>query len=283
MQEGVSPEQLHFFLGGRDLEMLAIAELLCERDVKFSDAGLAWGARASTYSEEICGALESGVTPVLVELENDLSREIRTKVVVIDHHGARAGEHAATSLEQVLDLLGILKSVFTANRWWQLVAANDRGHIRAMRELNVPATDEEIRAVRLADLRAQGTTDELIATAKQLVRGTQRVAADGKLTIVGCPNDRTSLAAEVCEPLHGGPGFVNLLVVGETEYAFYGEGFIVSGLADASPDGACWFGGALPRFGFWGCKAESIGFCPESFVVELLASGRADPGETFGS
>ena len=39
-----------------------------------------------------------------------------------------------------------------------LVAANDKGHIRAMRSLQPTPTDEEMRAIRLADLECQGVS-----------------------------------------------------------------------------------------------------------------------------
>lgn len=70
---GMSPDRLVFFLGGRDLEMVTIRALLqAHAPTMFHDKGLAWGARASAYQGEIESALAEGKTPVLIELENDL-------------------------------------------------------------------------------------------------------------------------------------------------------------------------------------------------------------------
>jgi len=268
----------HFFLGGYDLEMLTLRELLENKSCHFTDHRLQWGASASAYASEIQRARSLGRTPVLVELNYDLEPSLRDSVIEIDHHSSRAGADAPTSLEQVLSLLQIPISDFQSNRWWQLVAANDRGHIRAMRNLTPSASDEEVRAVRLADLQAQGTTEKEIENAKDLLHQTKRYLATGKLMIVQCPSNRTSLTAEVCEPFLGGPGFENLLVIGDTELAFYGAGWIVERLASASPAGGCWFGGSLPEYGFWGGVSALIGFDAVSFIAELLTdtSGLSD-------
>jgi len=79
-----------FLLGGHDLEMLTIRELLHAHAPEcFVDKGLAWGARASNYRTEIEAALKAGLTPVLVELVDDIG--IDGKAVIIDHHGPLAG------------------------------------------------------------------------------------------------------------------------------------------------------------------------------------------------
>ncbi len=87
----------HFFLGGYDLEMVTIAELLRENDCDFSDQQLRLGPVASAYKEEIRRVQGQGVMPVLVELTNDLEPEISTKVAEVDHHGHRAGANVTTS------------------------------------------------------------------------------------------------------------------------------------------------------------------------------------------
>src|SRR5947209_1249501 len=117
-----------FFLGGRDLEMSTIRELLSSHaQGRFHDRGLAWGARTSAYRDEIARALEAGQTPVLVELEDDVGLD-PARVVVVDHHGTKAGHDRPTSLEQVFALLGRPRDEWS--RWFALVAANDRAHIR---------------------------------------------------------------------------------------------------------------------------------------------------------
>ncbi len=90
-----------YFLGGYDLEMIKIKHILRDAGLEFFDKNLTWGAKASTYSEEIAGVLERGGTPVLIELEIDV--ELPSTVIVVDHHGNRSGEEA--SILQVIRLL----------------------------------------------------------------------------------------------------------------------------------------------------------------------------------
>src|SRR5687768_1077118 len=97
-----------FFLGGRDLEMATIRDWLeAHAPGRFHDRGLAWGAVASAYRAEIDAALTREDAVVLVELDDDLglaSQGPPGRVVVVDHHGDRAGADRPTSLEQVFDL-----------------------------------------------------------------------------------------------------------------------------------------------------------------------------------
>ncbi|MGH9893393.1 MAG: hypothetical protein ACREA0_15670 [bacterium] len=123
-------DRLVFFLGGTDLEMLTIRTLLEETiPGRFHDKHLVWGAKASAYGEEIGEALDAGKTPVLVELEDDVGLD-REAVVITDHHGERAGSDKPTSLHQIFALLGLPAKRWT--RWFDLVAANDRGYIAEM-------------------------------------------------------------------------------------------------------------------------------------------------------
>ena len=73
MSDKMDVKSLVFFLGGHDLEMLTIRELLEKAAPgRFHDKRLAWGARATEYKEEIGACLHRGETPVLVELKDDL-------------------------------------------------------------------------------------------------------------------------------------------------------------------------------------------------------------------
>lgn len=264
-----------YFLGGADLEMATIREVLASRGQRFHDKGLSWRARASDYASEITAEQSAGNTPVLIELFNDLPEPIRSQVIEIDHHGQLAGADSPTALEQILSRLGISRHAFQSDRWWQLVAANDRGHILGMRSLTPPATDEEIGTVRLADLQTQGITDH----DRQRIGASlasRRNLAGGRLTVLNISDNRTSLAAELMETYLGGPGFQNLLVNGSDEVALYGEGRLVAELVAASPEPPeSWSGGSLPAFGFWGALSEALDFNPESLLLELLG-GSAD-------
>ena len=264
-----------FFLGGGDLEMQTIREVLSERGAEFSDLRLSWGAKASAYANVITKCLCNGQTPVLIELVNDLDPSIRVRCEVIDHHGEMAGRDRPTALEQVAKRIGITKSEFEFNRWWMLVAANDRGHIRGMKTLVPPASDVEIREVRTRDMAAQGVTPDLLEAARQSIENARELVG-GRLTVVSCPNDRTGLVAEFMEKAWGGPGFKNLFVRGATEVAFYGSGELVASLAARSPAApAAWFGGSLPEFGFWGARSSALSFSPITVLEAEVVGGKA--------
>lgn len=269
----VNASTMYFFLGGRDLEMKTIAAVLRQRNILFADKSLSWAARASDYIEEIKQVLADGFVPILVELRNDLEEPLATSVRIVDHHGRLAGIHAPTSLEQVLNLLGVEAEFVKSNREWQLVIANDRGHIRGLKQLNPPAGDEEILATRLADLKAQGVAQREIDDAKAAVASALEFKAGGRLAVVHAPSDRTSLVAEMCEPIFEGPDVTNLLVIGPNEVGFYGDGDLVELLATLSKEAEAWYGGSLPEFGFWGAKTGAISFCPESELVAQLTDG----------
>lgn len=248
-----------FFLGGYDLEMTVIRELLEKHAPdRFHDRQLEWGARASGYRGEIQACLAAGQTPVLVELETDMVLDSR-KVVVIDHHGRRAGSDRPTSLHQVFELLGLPAELWT--RRHALVAANDRGHIPALAELG--ASRDEIAAIRAADRAAQGITSEQEREGERAARHAE-VLADGQLTVARLAHDRTATVADRLDPLLDGPGFRNLLVLSPRQVNFFGSGEWIERLAGEFPGG--WYGGALPERGFWGHSSP-----PEDVLSFLLA------------
>jgi len=241
-----APAAFVFFLGGYDLEMVTIRDLLATEEQSFCDQQLAWGAKASAYAAQIERALNTGHTPVLIELQPDLALADE-RVVILDHHGQRAGRARPTALEQVFALLHVPAERWT--RWFALVSANDRGHVRAMRALDPPATPEELRRVRAADRAAQGITAVQEQQAARAIAGA-RILADGKLTVVDLPHDRVAAAADQLEPALGGAGYENLLVYTPRDVDFFGDGQVIAGLVQRYPGG--WFGGSLPVYGFWG-------------------------------
>ncbi|TVR81414.1 MAG: hypothetical protein EA405_08715 [Rhodospirillales bacterium] len=226
--------------------MAAIRELL-ERHAsgRFTDKRLAWGAKVSDYRDEIAGVLGRGDTPVLIELTDDLPADAfdRERTIVVDHHGSRAGADRPTSLEQVFALLGRPAGEWT--RELALIAANDKGHIAAMRAFG--AADEEIRVIRARDRAAQGVKAADEDSARKAIAARRVI---GHLTWVVVPQDRSTAVADLIEPALGGPGYDALLVEMPTKLAFFGDGTSVARLAAAVP--GSWFGGALPDRGFWG-------------------------------
>ena len=134
-----------FLIGGYDLEMLEIVKILEAEGLKFVDKNLSWGAKLSAYQD----FFDLDGTFVGIELIEDIKPP--TKYVAIDHHNERANEPAA--IEQVAELLGIELTYYQ-----QLVAANDKGYIPAMRAMG--ASEAEIQSIRRKDRAAQGVTEQ---------------------------------------------------------------------------------------------------------------------------
>lgn len=262
-----------FFLGGHDLEMVTIRDLLAAEGVRFHDHDLAWGAKASAYLREIQAALAAGLRPVLVELENDLPPNLAAQVDWIDHHGPRAGADQPTSLHQVFARLGLPPARWT--RHYDLVAANDRGHIRAMLALNPPATRDELLSIRAADRAAQGCTPEDEAAARAAIAARDS-RAGGQLTVLRLATSRTSPAADLMEPALGGAGYVNLLILSPAEVNFFGSGSHVQSLTQAFPGG--WYGGALPERGFWGHASANAATVVQWLEQHLMSKDVGESG-----
>jgi hypothetical protein len=240
-----------FFLGGRDLEMREIGKLLSRHAPnQLEDKGLAWGARFSDYHEELIAALRRGETPVIVELFDDLPLDVldRSRIVIVDHHGDDAGHGRPTSIEQVFRLLNLPQREWT--RWLALVAANDRAHVAGLRELG--ADPEEIAEVRAADRAAQGLTPADEAEARRALAARRQ---EGRLTVVETTGSTSSAIADLILPDLGGPGYDRLLVTMPEEVAVFGDGDAIAALAKRYP-GSYW-GGDLPRAGFWGMSLRS--------------------------
>lgn len=236
-------DKLVFFLGGRDLEMVTIRELIDEKGIPYYDKRLSWGAKASDYEEEIKKVIESGLTPAFVELTDDLELSQESRIL-IDHHGEKARRNTST-LRQVFELLQFPSEQWT--RWFELVDANDRGHIRAL--VKIGATKHEIIKVREADRQAQGITEE------QEIQGRSAAAQaetllNGKLTVVRLPHSKTAVVTDLLHPALGGSGYENLFIISPDEVNFYGKGKIVIELNRRFAGG--WYGGSLPEYGFWG-------------------------------
>lgn len=223
--------------------MLTIARLLRAHNQPVDDLKLGWGARASAYLDPICAALAQGRTPVTIELKPDLPMALQQRVRSIDHHGTLAGATAPTALEQVFELLQLPPLAWT--RELQLVAANDRGYLPEMAALG--ATPEEMQHIRAADRAAQGVTEAEEIAARRAIDSRECV---GELTVLRLPHSRASVAADLMEPLLGGPGAKRLLVLSPNEVNFYADGASIDALDHAFGGG--WKGGALPIRGFWG-------------------------------
>lgn len=175
-------DDLHFFLGGTDAEMVAIKELLDKQGVAYSDAKLAWGASTSKYGDEIEKVVKEGKTPVIVELAIDSN--IPKSTINVDHHNENAGKPA--SILQVCELLGMQPT-----RKMQLIAANDSGYIPAMLELG--ASKEEIAQIRYLDRAAQGITPEQEKQAEEAIAEAREVCG---VTVIKMAHSKTATVTD---------------------------------------------------------------------------------------
>lgn len=197
-----------FLLGGYDLEMLTIRQLLDKQAIAYVDHQLRWdNARLSNYQKELESAINQGCCVLGIELQEDIP--IPSGYRRIDHHNERT--NFPTALEQVMSLLHL-----PMDRYLQMVAANDRAYIPGMLELD--ATEEEIAVIRRADRKAQGVTseDELLAE-KAIAQNSEKV---GDLLIVHALSSRFS---PICDRLFP---YQRLLVYTDSEWMYYGEGAI---------------------------------------------------------
>lgn len=256
----MSANNRYYFLGGHDLEMAAIRGLLDEFATgRFCDKSLKWGAKTSDYRAEITEAVSKGMTPVLIELEDDigLGEEVAIKV---DHHGERAGAGKPTSLEQVFKLLELPTARWT--RWLELVCANDKGYIPAL--VTAGTSQEEIMKIRAEDRRAQGVTEEEEKAGIEAIDKAE-VLMDWRLTVIHLSHGKSSVVTDKLDRSLGGRGYENLLVISPGELNFYGDGRLIIELEERFGG---WSGGELPERGFWGVSGLKDGV--EDKVIEFL-------------
>lgn len=238
-----------FFLGGYDAEMVEIRNILEDHQVPFFDKNLSWGdACFSVYNDEIAG-LPTDAIPVLIELKPDVPLPVNA--IIVDHHDEKASKDRKTSMEQVAELLGIELS-----RRQKLISANDRGHIRAMKE--ICATDEEIAEIRALDRKAQGVTEEDERLAEESIEKHLEKITENAV-IVNSLRNKTSPVFD-----HLYDKYAHIFVFtpdGEMNYS--GTGEVVCRLISIykekkknTPSIEFWYGGNLPENGFFGAKTQ---------------------------
>lgn len=217
------------FLGGNDLEMLEIRNLLRARGFESIDAGLGWGAKASAYGSQVEEAHQQGYVPILVELEVDVA--LPEFAVVVDHHGARSGEWA--SILQICGILGI-----RLNRRMRLVAANDTGGYFGL--VSFGATEEEMEQILREDRMVQGFTPEMEEISAQAVADAE-FHPDLDLTVVRLPFSKFA-AVKAILWLSGHKNVVCVASDGEVE--FQGDGAVAKAVSKEFSDSSPWSGGA---------------------------------------
>ena len=200
-------KQQLFLIGGLDLEMQTIIDILHKRNIPYRNASLHWhNALLSNYQDEI----ESYGSCLEWEL---YGIELREDIIVppnytrIDHHNRYT--YLPSSLEQVATLLHE-----PMNRYLQLVAANDAAYIPGMEAIG--ATPEEIVNIRLADRKAQGVTEEDERLAEISIA--ESLHREGKLLLV---HAQTSCFSPICDRLYP---YSRLMIYTDKEIAYYGSG-----------------------------------------------------------
>ena len=214
-----------FLLGGHDLEMQEIRNLLISHGERFADAGLNWSnARLSAYLPVI--EEEPDFDYYGVELREDCP--LPKHYIRIDHHNDYNNRPA--TILQVAHLLRV-----APNRHLQLVAANDAGYIPAMQALN--ASEEEITNIRRQDRAAQGVTEEDEQLAELSI--SKYLTRYEDLLVVRA---QTSRFSPICDRLYP---YQRLLIYTENEWTYYGEGKseLVAMLADDIYNNKVYHGG----------------------------------------
>ena len=194
-----------FLLGGYDLEMLTIKQILGGRDgCIVVDKHLRWdNALLSAYQEYLLQYEDIDIYGI--ELVEDVL--LPAHYHRIDHHNEKCSK--PSSLEQVALLLNL-----SLNREQQLVAANDKGYIPAMLEQH--ATNDEISSIRYRDRAAQGITKEDEKKAELSIE--KYLMRYGDLIVV---KSLTSHFSPICDRLFP---YERLLVYTDVEWMFYGKG-----------------------------------------------------------
>lgn len=192
-------------LGGHDLEMLTIKQMLEGRDdCKILDEQLRWdNASLSAYQNDL--STYEGHDFYGIELKEDIP--LPNNYHRIDHHNDKY--NLQSSLEQIAEIFGI-----ELNHQQLLVAANDKGYIPAMKSMG--ATDEEIEGIRLQDRQAQGVTEEDERLADQSIK--ENLTQYGSITIVKALTHKFS---PICDKLYP---YDKLLIYTNSEWTYYGTG-----------------------------------------------------------
>lgn len=254
-----------FFLGGHDAEMLEIRNILSKYNYIFFDNALKWdNANTSSYKNEIINLKENEI-PVFIELKIDI--QIPTNSKIIDHHFEK--EKEPSSIEQIAKLLHI-----ELNRWQQLIAANDKGYIPAMKCLC--ATEEEIEKVRAFDRNAQGVTEEDERLAEESIKKNQ-TEENGIITI----KSLTEKFSPIADKMFGKTN--NLLIFTGDKLTYYGERKeqIVKKFEQLIKEGKAYYGGG--ENGFFGLAKGKV--TPEEVneIKEQIIKMRSDQNEKIYS
>lgn len=228
-----------FLLGGHDLEMITIKQLLIEHgfieEKNLVDFNLQWGAKLSDYQK----LFNDEQTFVGIELNQDIAPP--SHYINIDHHNENNDK--SSSLEQVAELL---ETRLTPRQ--KLIAANDKGYIPAMKALD--ATPNEIIEIRRLDRKAQGVTDEDERLAEKSI--IENVTTDRGITVIKSHSSKFSPITDRLYPRN------QLLVYTDNELTIYGTdiSILINRFAEFSTNWTTYSGGGVQ--GYWGISGGKI-------------------------
>jgi hypothetical protein len=228
---------LIFLLGGYDLEMVEIKQMLINLEIRFYDEKLHWNnAKLSAYKK----FLNNEEHFIGIELQSDI--EPPANYTLIDHHNEKSLSPSA--IEQVAEILKV-----QLTRDHQLVAANDKGYIPAMEKLGANA--EEIANIRKRDREAQGITDKDEKLAIDSINNHKR--NEGATVVI---HALTSKFAAITDFLY--PNYKSLLIHTDTELTYYGLNAVnLERLVDKTKfTGSVYSGGG--EKGYWGISDGKI-------------------------
>lgn len=233
-----------FLLGGHDLEMETIKNILIEKKCVFYDANLTWSdAKLSRYVDVLHKYDCCSQTIYGIELTEDIL--VPGNYCRIDHHNDFSNRKS--SLEQVADVLQL-----KLNRWQQLVAINDSRYIHGL--VAFGASEKEIRLIRSADRKAQGVSAEEERQADLSIQSMEYIEG---LKIVYTKNIHFSPIVDRLYPID------QLLVYSDCELTFYGNQVnkLINNFAEEIKCGKAYYGGG--QSGFFGI---SKGFFSKSKI-----------------
>ena len=237
-----------FFLGGHDLEMLAIKEVLTVYNQEFLDKELEWdNAMLNKYEKELKEYSEMGYRIYGVELR-DAGQNLPDNYIAIDHHNQN--EDFPSSLEQVCELLG--KEM---DRRLQLISVNDKAYIPGM--VAMGATSDEISEIRHLDRKAQGVTEQEEFEAKRAIE--EATIIRGLL----CIKSNSKRFSPIIDRIYRKS--VRTLVFTDSEFTYYGFGrnIVLEALKNHFPENEFYYGGG--ENGYLG-----IGPCGKENIIKMI-------------
>jgi len=171
----------YFFLGGADLEMQEIRNILISRNIKYENNKLSWNnAYWKNYKKIIEKKINEGYTIVGVELICKNDRPENEHIIDIDHHNYNRCKPAA--IEQVAKMLDV-----KLNEYQKYVALNDKGYIPAMLQAGVSL--KNIENIRHKDREVQGLDESEFEIAKKMQEKQLTYKEDADLYIIKVANE----------------------------------------------------------------------------------------------